>query len=163
MLPIKTKALWARKGGDAPPMARPLTIRAAPTEAEWSEDPSSEEAPLHARVTVARRGTLASRAPFGQTSPVNPPRASVAPSGVLKRTSLPSGGAAPKRARVAAREGTDSPDVQIVAPPEPIVRSPPMEVSSSPREDQGMSSRRSDKGMWFLLSCPFFFTYYSLW
>ena len=86
VLPMKTKALWAKKAGDAPPTARPLTIRAAPTVAEQVEDPSSEEVPLRSRVTVARRGAPASRAPFGRTSPVVPPRAIVAPSGVLKRT-----------------------------------------------------------------------------
>ena len=86
VLPIKTKALWARKGGDAPPTAMPLTIRAAPTGTERPEDPSSEEAPLRPQVTVARRGASASRAPFGRTSPVVQPRGATAPSGVLKRT-----------------------------------------------------------------------------
>ena len=107
MLPIKAKALWARKGGDAPLVVRPLAIRVAPAEAEWSKEQSSEEAPLRARVTIARRGAPASHTPFGRVSPVIPPRASATPSGVLKRTSQPAEEAAPKRARVAAREGAD--------------------------------------------------------
>ena len=135
VLPIKTKALWARKSGDAPPMARPLAIRPAPAEAEWAEDPSSEEVPLRTRVTVAKRGAPGSRAPFGRTSPVVPPRAAAAPSGVLKRTAQTDGEVTSKRARVALREGSGSPNVQSVAPPEPVARSSPLEVSSSPGED----------------------------
>ena len=111
VLPINANSLWARKGGDAPPVAKPLAIRAAPVEVERSEEQSSEEAPLRARVTVARRGTPASRAPFERVSPVIPPRASAALSGVLKRTSQPTEEVVPKRAQVDAQEGANSPDV----------------------------------------------------
>ena len=47
---------WGRRRG-CPPVARPLTIKAAVVEAERSEDQSNEEAPLQARVTVVRRDT----------------------------------------------------------------------------------------------------------
>ena len=105
---------------------------------------------------MAKRGALALRAPFGRTSPVVPLRGAVAPSGVLKRTAQPAGEVAPKRARVAAREGAESPDVQSMSRLEPAARSFPLEVSSSPREDQGISSKRSDKGTWFLSSSLYF-------
>ena len=131
VLPIKTKALWAKKAGDAAPVERPLAITAAPSGTRRAEDPSSEEVPLRSRVTVAKRGAPASRAPFGRMSPAI----------------QPGGEATSKRARVAPREGSGSPDVQSVAPPEPVARSSPLEVSSSLGEDQRILGRRSDKGM----------------
>ena len=157
VLPVKTKALWTRKAGDAPPTARPLAIRGASSGDEQVQEPSSEEVPLRARVTVAKKGAPASKGSFGRSGPVVPPRAAAAPSGVLKRTGPPAGEATSKRARVAPREGTESPDMQSAACAEPVPRSSPVEVSSSPGENQGLSGRRSDKGMLFL-SVPLFCT-----
>ena len=144
VLPIKTKALWAKRG-EAAPVARPLTARAAAIGEERPEDQTIEDVPLRSRVTIARRGAPASRAPFGRTSPIAPQRAAVAPSGLLKRSGQTVEGVPPKRTRVDARDVPRSPDVQSVAPAERVTRTSPLEVSSSGGEDQGVSSRRSDK------------------
>ena len=144
VLPIKTKALWAKRGEPAP-VARPFTVRAAATVEERPEDQTIEEVPLRSRVTIAKRGAPASRAPFGRTSPIASQRAAVAPSGLLKRLGQTVEGVPPKRTRVDTRDGPGSPDVQSVAPAERVTRTSPLEVSSSAGEDQGVSSRRSDK------------------
>ena len=80
-------------------------------EVKGSEEKTSEEVPLQTRVTMARKSNQSSRAPFRRVSHVIPPLPSAAPSEVLKRMSQPPEGAAPKRARVLARQGTESPDV----------------------------------------------------